>query len=190
MRGCMTASKEDVEIPNSLETELNRLARQLYKEIGYNRCIPFDMQTYWNSMLLRGDEPCLAREEPKQTLWAKTTMTDWQQTAEVEDENVELARKDKEACKLYRLYQYNHTIKAEGEKRYAGKYPTTIIEVVEELQEKMRRKVCSKQIAVECNPTSNRKIGFMENYCEHPLLKKFDPIEHQHDPHRPLSLSC
>ena len=50
----------------------------------------------------------------------------------------------------------------------------------------MRRKVAAKQIAVECNPTSNLKIGFVDKYCEHPLLQKFDPIEKQSDPHYPL----
>ena len=160
---CMKCSKEDVEIPNSLETELNRLATQLYKEIGYSKYIPFNLQTYWNSMLLRGDEPIKQEEKPEQSLWTKASMTEWQRTAEVEEEIVDLARQDKEACQLYQLYHFDHTIKAEGEKRYAGKYPTTIIDVVDKLQEKMRRKVCSKQIAVEANPSSNLKIGYIEN---------------------------
>lgn len=183
---CMTASKEDVEIPNSLETEMNRLARQLYKEIGYNNFLAFDMQTYWNSMLLRGDEPCKASEESGHDLWTKAHMTDWQQTAEVDNKMVNIARQDKDACRLYQLYHYDHPIKAEGEKRYQGTYPTSIAEVVDKLQEKMRRKVDAKQIAIETNPTSNLKIGFVDNYCDHPLLTKFDPIEEQNNPYYPL----
>lgn len=183
---CMTASKEDVEIPNSLETELNRLARELYKAIGYNKVCTFDMQTYWNSMLLRGDEPCKLDQKSNLTLWAKGTMTDWDQTAEVEDEIVNVARQDHEACLLYQTYHFDHEIKVNGEIRYQGKYPETIADIVEKLQAKMRRKVAAKQIAVECNPTSNLKIGFVDKYCEHPLLQKFDPIEKQSDPHYPL----
>ena len=183
---CMTASKEDVEIPNSLETELNRLARELYKAIGYSKHGQFDMQTYWNSMLLRGDEPCKLDQKSNLTLWAKATMTDWDQTAEVDEEIVNVARQDQEACELYQTYHFDHEIKVNGEKRYQGKYPETIADIVEKLQAKMRRKVAAKQIAVECNPTSNLKIGFVDKYCEHPLVKKFDPIEKQSDPYYPL----
>ena len=185
---CMTASREDVELPNSLETELNRLARELYKEIGYNcnQKHPFDMQTYWNSMLLRGDEPYNAGLLPPKSLFAKARETDWQQTAEVDDPMVAIARKDKEAIELYQLYHFDHNIKAKGEKRYQGKSPETIADIVDQLQAKMRRKVASKQIAVETNPSSNLKIGFIDKYCEHPLLTKFDPIIEQYNPYYPL----
>lgn len=183
---CMTASKEDVEIPNSLETELNRLARELYKAIGYNKVCSFDMQTYWNSMLLRGDEPCKIGGKETPTFWARSTMTDWDQTAEVDDEMVNIARQDEEACLLYYAYHYEHEIKANGEKRYQGKYPESIASIVNKLQAKIRQKVSKMQIAVECNPTSNLKIGFIDNYCDHPLLTKFDPIEQQTDVHYPL----
>ncbi len=183
---CMTASKEDVEIPNSLETELNRLARELYKAIGYNKVCPFDMQTYRNSMLLRGDEPCKLDQNSNLTLWAKAIMTDWAQTAEVDEEIVNIARQDQEACLLYQTYHFDHEIKVNGEKRYQGKYPETIADIVDKLQAKMRRKVCAKQIAVETNPSSNLKIGFVDKYCEHPLLQKFDPITEQANPSYPL----
>ena len=185
---CMTASREDVELPNSLETELNRLARELYKEIGYNcnRKHPFDMQTYWNSMLLRGDEPENALPKTKISFLAKATETDWQKTKEVDAPMVDIARKDIEAAELYQLYHFNHNVKAKGEKRFQGKYPATIVEVVEQLQAKIRLKVDTKQIALETNPSSNLKIGFVDKYCEHPLLTKFDPVESQSDPYYPL----
>ena len=184
---CMTASAHNIDIPNSLETDLKKLAEQLYKEIGYDRCLKFNMYSYWNSMLLRGDEPCSSGGRmPAKLYWAKTMETEWQQTAEVDEPSVNIARQDKDACQLYYLYNYNHVIKANGEVRYQGKYSREIIKVVEELQQQMRRKVASKQIAVECNPTSNLKIGFVDKYCEHPLLQKFDPIEHQTDPHYSL----
>lgn len=184
---CMTASAHNIDIPNSLETDLKKLAEQLYREIGYDRCLKFNMYSYWNSMLLRGDEPCSSGGRmPAKSYWAKTMETEWQQTAEVNEPSVNIARQDKDACLLYYLYNYCHAIKSNGEVRYQGKYSNEIIEVVKQLQEQMRRKVAAKQIAIECNPTSNLKIGFIDNYCEHPLLQKFDPIEKQSDPHYPL----
>ena len=182
----MTASKENVHVPDPLDRDLERITKHLYKFIGYNKVCAFDLQTYWNSMLLRGDEPCKIGDRRAKTLWTKSMETDWSQTAEVEDDEVLMARQDKDACLLYQLYHFDHEIKAHGEMRYQDKYLDSIAKVVTELQEKMRRKVASKQIAVECNPTSNLKIGFVDKYCEHPLLKKFDPIEKQSDVNYPL----
>lgn len=112
--------------------------------------------------------------------------TEWQQTAEVDDPGVNIARQDKDACTLYYMYNYCHDVKYNGELRYHGKYSREIIDVVKQLQEQMRRKVAAKQIAVECNPTSNLKIGFVDKYCEHPLLQNFDPIAEQSNPYYPL----
>lgn len=182
---CMTASREDVELPNSLETELNRLARELYKEIGYSTYKIFDMQTYWNSMLLRGDEPYNFAMKSYNPLLAMS-ITDWQQTEEVDNEIVNIARKDKEAKELYKLYHFCRLIKVNGEIRYQGTYPKTVVKVVTELQKMMRRRINFKQIAVEVNPSSNLKIGYLERYCEHPLLTRFDPPREQHNIHYPL----
>lgn len=185
---CMTASQKDVEIPNSLETQLNKWANHLYKAIGYEKFGggQFDINTYWNSMLLRGDEPnrlyC-----PKETSNAEYSIeTEWQQTEQIDNPQVNMARQDEKARGLYILYHYNKRIKEEGERRFQDTYLESIYKVVDALQEKMRRKVAAKQIAVECNPTSNLKIGFIDNYCEHPLLTKFDPIDKQTDVHYPL----
>lgn len=177
----MTASMENVHVPDPLDRDLERIIKHLYMVIGYDKACAFDMQTYWNSMLLRGDEPCKIDERGIKTLCEKSMETDWNQTAEVEDDVVQIARQDKDACLLYQLYHFDHDIKANGEIRYQDKYLETIVEVVKELQEKIRRKVNAKQIAVECNPTSNLKIGFIDNYCEHPLLTKFDKFNKQAD---------
>lgn len=183
---CMKASQNDVEIPNSLETELNRLAKELYDDIGYQEK-PFQMQSYWNSMLLRGDEPNNNYGESEQQTYSQyLLLTDWELTAEVDDDKVATARKDKTARLLYYQYNYDKSVKERGEIRYEGKYPESIVEVVNKLQSKMRCKVDSRQIAVEANPSSNMKIGFVDSYINHPILKCFDPIEKQQDPHYPL----
>ncbi len=185
---CVKTSKYNIDMPNSLETELMNRAKQLYKEIGYDCYKPFDLYTYWNSMLLRGDEPCSAGgKRETMTYWGNTFATDWQQTAEIDDREVNIARQDRDACRLYYMYNYCHEIKTKGEMRYHGKYENKdIYKVVSELQKKMRIEVAHRGIAVECNPTSNLKIGFVDKYCEHPLLQKFDPITEQANPSYPL----
>ena len=185
---CIKASQYNIDMPNSLETELMNRAKQIYKEIGYDCYTPFDLYSYWNSMLLRGDEPCNnGGKYVPNTYWKATMRTDWQITAEVDDKAVNIARQDKDACQLYYMYNYCHTIKANGEKRYHDKYENKdIFRVVSDLQAKMRMEVAHRGIAVECNPTSNLKIGFVDKYCEHPLVKKFDPIAEQNNPYYPL----
>lgn len=179
---CKTASKNDIDIPNSLETQLRGMAKRLYEGIGYDKQSgkQFDMDTYWDSILLRGDEPNRFDKDDEEP------QTEWQQTAQLNNGEVNVARENKDAKKLYELYHFDHDIKENGEVRYQDKYLPSIVDVVEKLQEVMCRKVCAKQIAVECNPTSNLKIGFIDNYCEHPLLTKFDPIDKQTDVNYPL----
>ena len=45
------------------------------------------------------------------------------------------------------------------------------------MQEEMRRFVSEKKISIECCPTSNLKIGYIDRYENHPLLTKFYPID-------------
>lgn len=184
---CMTASKNDINIPNSLETQMTSIARKLYEAIGYKeKGIPFDIDTYWHSMLLRGDEPQNYDLDKKPTFLEILDQTEWQQTAKLDNKEVNIARQDSDARELYRLYNYDHDIKENGEIRYQDTYLPSIVEAVKQLQEVMRRKVAAKQIAVETNPTSNLKIGFVDKYCNHPLLTKFDPIHKQSDVYYPL----
>ena len=56
------------------------------------------------------------------------------------------------------------------------KFPPEIIPVVKQLQQWMLRELAKRHITIECNPTSNLKIGFFEQYDQHPLLTTFDAL--------------
>lgn len=175
---CMTASKAGFPISNDLETELNEKARELYIQIGYDNS--FDMKEYWNSMLLRGDDPNV---KPASSLLHLQIDRDWMETRFSSDKHIQWIREnDTRARKLYNAYHFNHKLKAEGERIYQGKYENgQIVDLVKSLQDWLRAQIAHKGIAIECNPSSNVKIGHFDRYDEHPLLQKFYPIEKMHD---------
>lgn len=174
------AAENNIYVSNSLETELLRLAKKMYLEIGYAQYDPklLDVHTYWNSMLLRGNE--LNEEDRMNPL----LMSDWKQTEKVIVKDVMDAENDQEAVNLYRLYQTCHNVKTKGNEIIDDRWPDGIEDVVTELQKLLLRKLAYNNIAVECNPTSNVKIGFFDRYDEHPLLTTFDPINYLMDCHR------
>lgn len=48
---------------------------------------------------------------------------------------------------------------------------------MEEMQEYMRRNlIAKKSIAIECNPTSNKLIGYFDMYEQHPIVEFNDFI--------------
>lgn len=158
-----------ITITNAFEKQLTQIARNLYLQIGYPGV--FDVDCYWNSMLMRGDEPMAILGEKKDAL------TDWQKTHLVENKEVEAARNDAFAKLLYSLYHYCDKVKKNGTKHTEDKYLEEIVTVVASLQKKMQELISQKNIAIECNPTSNLKIGYFESYEEHPILTQFEPLE-------------
>ena len=49
-------------------------------------------------------------------------------------------------------------------------YPEGIEEVVSALQQQLQRKIANAGIAIECNPSSNLKIGPFDSYTQHPIF--------------------
>lgn len=170
---CMRAAEADINIPNSLETFLVSLAKRMYEQIGYKP--EFNRYTYWNSMLLRGDEPeyYANGDMPQQEC---PPVSDWERTALIHTERIDYARQDKNARMIYSDYHYSNTIKRKGAERMESKFPPEIISVVRSLQQWMLHELSKRHITIECNPTSNLKIGFFDRYDSHPLLTTFDAL--------------
>lgn len=172
---CMRTAEADIEIPSSLKTFLVGLAKRMYEHIGYQHMSPFNIYTYWNSMLLRGDEPdCYSGNNLSQHMCPP--ISDWERTAFVHEERINNAREDEDARWIYSCYQYSEKIKKMGAERKESKFPPEIIPIVRKLQQWMLRELAKRRITIECNPTSNLKIGFFDRYDQHPLLTTFDAL--------------
>ena len=177
----MRSRELNVTLSPTIESAILEKASQLYHEIGYCcDCEPdgrdkmgrdWNIQHYWHSMLLRGNDPeyidCDADE----------LMSLWENTANVEDERLYAAQKDPKAQDLFRRYYRTNAIKRNGLQLVQHKWDKEIVIVMTQMQGKMRRLVSRKRIGVECCPTSNLKIGYIEKYENHPLLTKFYPID-------------
>lgn len=166
----MRSKELNVKISDSLERELNDKASTLADQIGYGKC--WNKETYWYSMLLRGNDPQyigLQAKHPNLDLWDKT--------ANLKDCRLETAYANDTANQLFRDYFYDCAIKQNGLILEQYKWNKEIVSVVCEIQKKMRNLVSEKKIGIECCPTSNLKIGFIDRYDQHPLLTKFYPID-------------
>lgn len=75
----------------------------------------------------------------------------------------------------YQIYRRKKVAKDEGRKavifHIAHNYYTEFVEMVDEVRESLLSKIERLHIAIECNPSSNLRIGEMNTYIEHPILK-------------------
>jgi len=170
-------ARNNIAISSSMTDYLISKARQMYIKIGYT--IPFNLNTYWNSMLLRGHDLLYLDLDGGRPRIAD----DWKETAwqSRENDDIKDALSDKDATELFRQYSSEEEIRKKGKEQVEDKYPEEIIKVVEGLQKEMRKYVSHLNISIESNPTSNLRIGHFDSYCEHPLLTEFAPISSQVD---------
>lgn len=165
-------SEANISMSNAFEVYLTKLINKLYLNCGYSQ--PFDMYSYWNSMLLRGNDPTVLQD-------AQLLFSDWQKTAIVHTEEVQSALNDPCAVKLFNEYQYSKVVKENGDITVDEKYPEEVVYIASELQRWMIAQLSHLRISIESNPTSNLKIGYIDKYVNHPLLRQFDPIEYRSD---------
>lgn len=132
-----------------------------------------DIDTYYRSMLLRGDDPELYNVEGL-SKGEVVRSDEWGMYGKCMEKEVQRARQDKEACKLYYMYHYDGVAKTEGNKSVEVKITPDFIENVRAIQHVMIDKIEHSHIAIECNPSSNFRIGDFDRYIEHPIFKFFN----------------
>lgn len=126
--------------------------------------------TYYNSWLLRGDNP--AMYQPDGSIISKH-LGGWNECALNED--LDMVRRSKACCKLYYLYHYSETVKQNGSQLINiqdvidDKLAESLIDSISFIQQVMLNRIRNMGIAIECNPTSNFKIGEIDRYDQHPI---------------------
>lgn len=163
---------------NGIKDVVHRNALRLYNDIGYNqveKCEMFDIDNYWDSMWLRSDDS-LKQTVVKEEQDVMLLRDKWQQTVNYDGKHARFTGKNDIAKKIYKAYLTNKNVFSQGNEVEIFKWPTEIIEVVTQLQDKMIAEIAEKQIAIECNPSSNLKIGHFDRYDEHPIFR-FRPID-------------
>ena len=168
----------NVNLVGILEDTVRRNALRLYNEIGYKevrQCKAFSIDNYWDSMWLRSDDSVKAEtvEDKKKVALLPDK---WQQTANYDGQYARFTIQNEIAQKLYNAYLSNKHVFFQGNAVEIFKWPKEIVEVVTQIQDKMIAEIAEKQIAIECNPSSNVKIGHFDRYDEHPIFR-FRPID-------------
>ena len=164
---------KSLKLPGDYSTErqiLNHKYETLFKKVYPNFGGFPSIDTYYKSWLLRGDDPELYRTGK---LLKPINMNRWDRFALNNDPCAVKARENHEvkAQELYCAYHYNGKVKSEGAKIEEWKIPSGIIRMIDEVREDMLSKVEKKHISIECNPTSNFRIGALPKYAVHPILK-------------------
>lgn len=153
------SEEHGIDMSVRLRSFLENMAERLYREIGYSQ--PYDVDRYYWSMQLRGDEVKMF----------DAGYADWHATKE-DDAISQNLRRDQMAEKLKTEYYTDNNIyrKAFLEKEVL-KVPFGFTRLIKKVQKKMIVLVDSKIGCVECNPTSNVRIGHLERYEVLPLYR-------------------
>jgi len=151
-----------------LENEIKKYIQKLYKDIDYKPSI----DAYSRSLYLRGDLPDLyldsidvvssrGYKEIKNKKENKYNLN-------FESHNHMSAFIDQSVRKIYRQYHFNKSIKKAGSKRMKLLAQDIYISIIHKIQKILKSKIISLGIAVEINPSSNKKISY---------AKKIDKIQ-------------
>lgn len=165
------------EIYRNHEDEGGNIIESFFAEESEND-LSDDLHDYYLSWLLRGHSPLIGKELAKEN-FEKVSGIDkqWLLAGINHHEWAEVALRNERARNLFDAYH---------SKKYAKKsdvgdaitipydYIEEWIQLLEKIQEQLLEKIESRHIAIECNPSSNYKIGEIDRYDEHPIVKFFN----------------
>lgn len=159
---------------------------ECYRKVYSDRIVP-SINVYYNSMLLRGDSPeCYNEDGTMKNMGGD--LVEWNSKAFNSDRACSKARELREARKLYHQYHYHQEGKHNGAMYDEWEVNEGLISAISEIQQLMIDKVEEMGLAIECNPTSNLRIGEFDRYDEHPILR-FNNSGLKIYPKRALSVS-
>lgn len=157
---------------NMLEKDYSKYIQKLYNNLSIQ---PPDMYTYYQSMLLRGDDPHIYVD------YLYVNLNEYQYKLLtnnlVENHKINYLDKDHIIAFLndlsrrhYFLYHYNKTLVENGKDNIAIPIPTYYSGFLKTIQKKLKDKIVNLGISVEVNPSSNKKISMVKQYLDLPIF--------------------
>ncbi len=169
----------NLRLPGNIEYFIENKCFEIYQDLyndkrGTSAPNDFSFFHYKNSMLLRsnGDNE---KKDDKEVSYSNL----WNETASCHSEKCQLAAKDNVAREIYDSYKTLNKSEC-----CMCSFPEEIADIVAKLQECMINDIADRGIAIECNPSSNIKIGSFERYDQHPIFRFFHPDKLKEDAHR------
>lgn len=136
------------------------------KHCQYVYGILLDPDVYYDSMRLRGNS---AENYDPNTV---TPIQDWGCFDFIDDTIQYYGSPD--VLGLYKRYHTDPQVKTRGAEVVEIRVPENLQTIIREIQNKMISELESKQIHIECCPTSNVKIGKIDKYEHHPIFRFYD----------------
>lgn len=149
-----------------LHQMFNDLLMDVFKDFGHL----VDIDTYYQSWLLRGDNPSVYRQDGS-IVSNDDVDENWHMENCALCQDAIRSRANLKACKLFYFYHRNHRVKEVGKEIVSVEYQKSVINAIEYVQKHMTRMIAEKGLYIECNPTSNFKIGEIDRYENHPISK-------------------
>lgn len=185
-----------------LETMFHKYFRDLYDEKFWEKSTRIsrmfsepevdweqldDVETYYLSWLLRGNSPTFGKDFDSYNEKPAGIEKQWIDAGLNHHVGVELASRNSNARQLYDMHhsqKFSDRSKSVDTLTIPADYREDFYELLEMIQEQILCKIERKHIAIECNPSSNYKIGEMDRYDQHPILRFFNyGIDTPYKPH-------
>lgn len=129
-----------------------------------------NVYTYYQSWMLRGDDPELYRSQQYKPEESICSLWDFTALNECNTKVID-ARKRESVRLLYYRYHYDAQVRRIGNKKHEMVIQPEIIELIEKVQHRMCHEISSLHLGIEANLTSNQFIGSMNKYIQHPIVK-------------------
>lgn len=160
--------------PYILTPQLEREFENYYKMLFDNKIALCTLHTYYHSWLLRGDNP-FCYQNPSEEPMPAVSVDEWEMNNLIaDDQEITNARKDVFARILYSYYHFDRRSKTNG--KVVVEYPITeeYVKTLEIIRKKKLKDAEQRHLAIECNPTSNYKIGELTDFAEHPITQFYN----------------
>lgn len=132
----------------ALSAEVQLLIEQNYMQLLSQLCYPIcDMYAYWQGMV----------DEVKYAVPREQSISN-------------------SAKQCLNCYLYSKECKEEGDKAITLRLPVSFPGDIQRLQCSMLDRIGRLGIVIECNPSSNLKVGYFSRYDEHPIFN-FHPVD-------------
>lgn len=134
-----------------------------------------NIQNYYLSWLLRGNSPTFASDDS--IIPTSDIEKEWLNVSVNHHLGAELARNNNNALEIHEKYHNDRVVRKGSEAKtftIREEYRNELYTLIEAIQEHLLNKIEKKRISIECNPSSNYKIGEMTSYDGHPITKFFN----------------
>lgn len=185
--------KHNITISPAAEHFILDTYKLLLWTIGYQQAGSgnIDISDYYQSMLLRGDNPNYYKQGVFNKRMRNESISDsdsWRSFDLQQHKGIDDIRKyNTVAVRLYSDYHFNMDVRRKGKLIKAYHLPDGYPNLILELQNKMIQEISKCRLGIECCPSSNFRIGHLEKFENHPIFR-FMPV-HEPESRYPLPVT-